>query len=394
MTPEDFAVVELSSFQLMTMGAGAGVTRGALTNITPNHLNWHTDMGEYIAAKSNLLGGELPPVSVLNARDGNTRAIGEGMRRPVVWFTGEYGLPEGYLPDVMKRHKGKVEKIAAPGPEGYDVEDASLASLMTEIGYSAQLGTRFVAFAGVMGLLWPLVANFASGMSIWSTPAMLAMCALSAVSFALYMAIWVFCLRKVREMMREIPRGKTVLIISIILICLLASVFKLDIGTWIVFGASPILLAGLMWVAPYAIDAVKSTRDNNAKKTAEGAAKDEANAEAEAEADDEETGEEPAEAEAEAEAEYPTPHTARNAALPYREHHAFEALYPRALAPDKTDTRSSGSARRWWRTRPNPDRSDAASCRHRGYGCGSASRSDWHRRRYSPERGSHLRRYP
>ena len=210
---------------------------------------------------------------------------------------------EYYLPDVMKRHKGKVEKIAAPGPEGYDVEDASLASLMTEIGYSAQLGTRFVAFAGVMGLLWPLVANFASGMSIWSTPAMLAMCALSAVSFALYMAIWVFCLRKVREMMREIPRGKTVLIISIVLICLLASVFKLDIGTWIVFGASPILLAGLMWVAPYAIDAVKSARDNNAKKTAEGAAKDEANAEAEAEADDEETGEEPAEAEAEAEAE-------------------------------------------------------------------------------------------
>jgi UDP-N-acetylmuramoylalanine--D-glutamate ligase len=90
----------------MTMGAGAGVICGALTNITPNHLNWHTDMGEYIAAKSNLLGGELPPVSVLNARDGNTRAIGEGMRRPVVWFTGEYGLPEGYLPDVLNAERG------------------------------------------------------------------------------------------------------------------------------------------------------------------------------------------------------------------------------------------------------------------------------------------------
>ncbi len=108
MTPEDFAVVELSSFQLMTMGEGAGVTRGALTNITPNHLNWHTVMEEYIAAKSNLLGGELPPASVLNARDGNTRAIGEGMSCPVVWFTGEYGLPKGYLPDVMKAKRGDL----------------------------------------------------------------------------------------------------------------------------------------------------------------------------------------------------------------------------------------------------------------------------------------------
>lgn len=52
MTEQDFAVVELSSFQLMTMQKSAFAA--AITNITPNHLNWHTDMAEYTEAKLNV----------------------------------------------------------------------------------------------------------------------------------------------------------------------------------------------------------------------------------------------------------------------------------------------------------------------------------------------------
>ncbi len=127
MTPQDYAVVELSSFQLMTMGGGAGVTRGALTNITPNHLNWHTDMDEYIAAKTHLLGGEPPPeVAVLNGRDQNTRRIGASLSTPVVWFTGARELPCGYLPDAVNPARGDTAVyeregsivIAAPAEEG------------------------------------------------------------------------------------------------------------------------------------------------------------------------------------------------------------------------------------------------------------------------------------
>lgn len=127
MTPDDFAVVELSSFQLMSMGEGAGVTRGALTNITPNHLNWHTDMAEYIAAKTHLLGGEIPPeAAVLNGRDGNTRRIGETLTTPVTWFTGERDLPRGCLPDTVNPARGDTAVyeregsivIATPTEEG------------------------------------------------------------------------------------------------------------------------------------------------------------------------------------------------------------------------------------------------------------------------------------
>lgn len=47
--PEDMAVVELSSFQLFTMKRSADVA--VITNLSENHLDWHTDFAEYIDAK-------------------------------------------------------------------------------------------------------------------------------------------------------------------------------------------------------------------------------------------------------------------------------------------------------------------------------------------------------
>ena len=52
MTPEDVAVVELSSFQLMTMGQSPNVA--VFTNLSPNHLDYHHTMEEYTAAKLNI----------------------------------------------------------------------------------------------------------------------------------------------------------------------------------------------------------------------------------------------------------------------------------------------------------------------------------------------------
>lgn len=54
MTDRDIAVLELSSFQLMTMSDAPEYA--AITNISPNHLDWHTGMGEYILAKKNIVG--------------------------------------------------------------------------------------------------------------------------------------------------------------------------------------------------------------------------------------------------------------------------------------------------------------------------------------------------
>ena len=52
MRQTDFAVVELSSFQLMDMQRSPHVA--VVTNLAPNHLDVHKDMDEYVEAKKNL----------------------------------------------------------------------------------------------------------------------------------------------------------------------------------------------------------------------------------------------------------------------------------------------------------------------------------------------------
>ena len=49
MKSDDIAVLELSSFQLHTMKTSADIA--VVTNVTPNHLDWHTDFDEYVDAK-------------------------------------------------------------------------------------------------------------------------------------------------------------------------------------------------------------------------------------------------------------------------------------------------------------------------------------------------------
>lgn len=66
MKESDFAVVELSSFQLMDMTASA--RRAVVTNLAPNHLDIHKDMAEYVDAKRNIFRfQQADGVLVLNA---------------------------------------------------------------------------------------------------------------------------------------------------------------------------------------------------------------------------------------------------------------------------------------------------------------------------------------
>lgn len=51
-TKDDYVVLELSSFQLMTMNEK--IDRAAITNVAPNHLDYHKDYEEYIEAKARV----------------------------------------------------------------------------------------------------------------------------------------------------------------------------------------------------------------------------------------------------------------------------------------------------------------------------------------------------
>lgn len=65
MTARDVAVLELSSFQLMTVKRSAEVA--AITNLSPNHLNWHPDTNEYYESKTNLYRHPQNRRAVFNA---------------------------------------------------------------------------------------------------------------------------------------------------------------------------------------------------------------------------------------------------------------------------------------------------------------------------------------
>lgn len=84
-TPDDAVAVELSSFQLMTVDAP--IDAAAITNITPNHLNWHTSMDEYIEAKARILAHAGR--AVLNYDNDVTRRLGLNLpaETPVTWFS-------------------------------------------------------------------------------------------------------------------------------------------------------------------------------------------------------------------------------------------------------------------------------------------------------------------
>ena len=81
MKAEDYAVVELSSFQLMDMERSP--QRAVVTNLAPNHLDVHKDMDEYVDAKKNIFRFQSKTdLLVLNADNAITDAFaGNGLTR-------------------------------------------------------------------------------------------------------------------------------------------------------------------------------------------------------------------------------------------------------------------------------------------------------------------------
>ncbi len=74
MEPDDFAVVELSSFQLMDFPLSPQIA--VITNLSPNHLDVHRDMDEYVGAKKNVFLHQGPDDTViLNMDNALTHAM-------------------------------------------------------------------------------------------------------------------------------------------------------------------------------------------------------------------------------------------------------------------------------------------------------------------------------
>ena len=130
MKPEDYAVVELSSFQLMDMKRSP--QRAVVTNLAPNHLDVHRDMEEYVQAKKNIFRFQNPgDLLVLNADNaitasftgrGETHFFSRKDRTNCVWE--EHG--------VIYRRGEKVlasEEILIPGTHNVENYMAAIAAV-------------------------------------------------------------------------------------------------------------------------------------------------------------------------------------------------------------------------------------------------------------------------
>lgn len=74
MHPDDLAVIELSSFQLEIMDRSPQIA--ALLNLTPNHLDRHHTMTQYISAKSHILTHQtIDDIAVMNREDSTVRKL-------------------------------------------------------------------------------------------------------------------------------------------------------------------------------------------------------------------------------------------------------------------------------------------------------------------------------
>ena len=110
--PEDFVVLELSSFQLMYFPYSPSTA--VITNLSPNHLDIHKDMEEYTRAKENIyLHQTAQDVLILNRDNEITHSFAAKARGQVLEFSRLTEPERGvFLHDGAIWRKGeRVEKL-------------------------------------------------------------------------------------------------------------------------------------------------------------------------------------------------------------------------------------------------------------------------------------------
>ena len=141
-TDESICVAEISSFQLETTKTFHPHV-SVITNITPDHLNRHHTMEEYIRVKERIAERQTKrDVLVLNYEDEVLRQFGLQIPEDgpeVVWFSSARCLPEGmYLEDGILKYSGSdgvvdvihTDELKILGTHNYEnVCAASLAAL-------------------------------------------------------------------------------------------------------------------------------------------------------------------------------------------------------------------------------------------------------------------------
>ncbi|MDO4815364.1 MAG: UDP-N-acetylmuramoyl-L-alanine--D-glutamate ligase [Bacillota bacterium] len=144
MTKDDFAVLELSSFQLHSMSCKPDVA--VITNISPNHLDKHKDYQDYIDAKSFIfLAQDAENRLVLNHENEFSAYYREKAKSEIAYFSRICELANGVYSDdkyIYRVNKGvksvvmAIEDIKLPGTHNLENYMAAFAATDGLVGDS------------------------------------------------------------------------------------------------------------------------------------------------------------------------------------------------------------------------------------------------------------------
>ena len=131
---DDVAVVELSSFQLISMRKSPDIA--VVTNLAPNHLDIHKDMQEYVDSKKNIvLHQNAFSKAVLNLDNDIANSFSDSVRGQLAKFSVKQSIENGAFLDgttVCYSDYGKVTKIM-------DIKDIKIPGMHNVENYLAAI---------------------------------------------------------------------------------------------------------------------------------------------------------------------------------------------------------------------------------------------------------------
>ncbi len=137
MKASDYAVLELSSFQLMTMQHSPHIA--VITNLAPNHLDMHKGMEEYVASKENIFRHQTKgDIAVFNGDNEITREQGSRAVGSALYFSRQVEVEQGVFlrgDDMILRRNGTerrimtTEDIRLPGVHNVENYMAAIAAV-------------------------------------------------------------------------------------------------------------------------------------------------------------------------------------------------------------------------------------------------------------------------
>lgn len=129
---DDYVVLELSSFQLQLIGISPDIS--VITNITPNHLDYHKDMDEYTMAKANIFKFQNKTSKlVINADNPVTNSFAGKQKGELLYFSRKQEKNGAYLVENKLCFNGDVvmtrEDIKIRGIHNVENYLAAIAAL-------------------------------------------------------------------------------------------------------------------------------------------------------------------------------------------------------------------------------------------------------------------------